>query len=80
MQITIQTFAGLKDLFGKESNLEFTNSVKLIEVINKLIEKYPESERLISISSFLVGEEIVDKDYLLKENSTLIIYPPVSGG
>lgn len=51
--------------------------------INELIENHlnPKLDgKKIDKFLFAVNEELVDKDYLLKDDDTLAILPPLSGG
>jgi molybdopterin synthase sulfur carrier subunit len=51
--------------------------------INELVKEHLEPRlngRKIDRFLFAVNEEIVDKDYKLKDDDTLAILPPLSGG
>ncbi len=75
----IQAFAVLKDFFDKEFIL--TGSVATIaELKSRLMAINPEASVVLEICRFAVNDEFVDLKYQLKENDTICIIPPSSGG
>ncbi len=81
MVINIKTFATVKDIFGcDEISLDVADRITAGEIGEILCQKYPAlsalKERLITA----VNEEYSSHDTVLKQNDTLALFPPVSGG
>lgn len=75
----VQVFAVLKDYFDKEFQLQeaVPNTQALKE---RLIRNKPSAAGILDICRFAVGDEFIDDQYQLKENDTIYIIPPGSGG
>ncbi len=81
MVINIKAFATVKDIFGREEvSLDVADRTTAGELVDILCQKYPDlsamRERLITA----VNEEYSSHDTVLKQNDTLALFPPVSGG
>jgi len=79
MKLQILTFGIAQDIMnGKVHDKEYSvNTVQ--ELKDKLCVDYPEFTKLRSIS-FAVNESYQSDEYILKENDTVAIIPPVAGG
>ncbi|MEN8124225.1 MAG: molybdopterin converting factor subunit 1 [Bacteroidota bacterium] len=80
MIIEILFFGMARDIVNENKiNLELNENKDVNFLVNLLEEKYP---KFSSINSFsvAVNEEYVKKDIILKNNDTVAIIPPVSGG
>jgi molybdopterin synthase sulfur carrier subunit len=75
----IHVYAALKDYFSPEFELDGlarnTDELKL-----RLLAINGEAGQLLDRCRFAVEEGFIDHDYKLKENDTVIIIPPSSGG
>ena len=80
MKINLVAYGIAKDILkGSSLNLSFDSAVNVGQVKDKLIENYPEFEKLRSLK-FAVNEDYQADDFQLKENDEVVIIPPVSGG
>ncbi len=61
-----------------EEELNFSGSVRELKAFLK--GRYPELSDLLDSLRFAVNEEYVDEDYHIKDEDTVAIIPPVSGG
>lgn len=75
----IQVFAVLKDYFEKEFELtgNIKNTSTLIECLSK---NNPAATGMLNICRFAVNDEFIDTKFQLKEDDTICIIPPASGG
>jgi molybdopterin synthase sulfur carrier subunit len=75
----IHVYAALKDYFTPEFELagEVRNTD---ELKTRLLAINGQAEVLLSSCRFAVEEGFIDNDFKLKENDTVIIIPPSSGG
>jgi molybdopterin converting factor small subunit len=80
MDITVKTFAGFKELLGKEFTISLSEPISIKDFSKKIEEKSPSSKRLLSVSAFVVNNSIVDSEFILSENSEVFLMPPASGG
>ena len=75
----VQVFAALKDYFEKE--FEVAGEVQDVAALKeRLAALKPGSRNMLQICRFAVGDEFVTQDYQLKENDTVCVIPPSSGG
>ena len=75
----IHVYATLKDYFSPEFELgaiaRNTDELKL-----RLLDINAQAGQILDSCRFAVEEGFIDNAYKLKENDTVIIIPPVSGG
>jgi molybdopterin synthase sulfur carrier subunit len=75
----IHVYAILKDYFSPEFELNGlarnTDELKL-----RLLEINNEAKQVLDNCRFAIEEGFIDHDHKLKENDTVIIIPPSSGG
>lgn len=77
--MTIQTFAALKDYFS--NHFEVLENLNLIsELKTFLIQQNPEAENILNLSRFAVNDNFVNLEFEIKNNDTICIIPPSSGG
>lgn len=80
MNITTLFFGITTDLIG-ETNIVITvkNGISVLDFKLILKEKYPTLKN-IDAYAIAVNEAYAENDFLLNENDTVAIIPPVSGG
>jgi sulfur-carrier protein len=75
----IHVYAKLKDYFSPEFELEkFAHNTD--ELKRCLLDINGQAGQLLDSCRFAVEEGFIDNEYKLKENDTVIIIPPSSGG
>lgn len=75
----VQVFAVLKDYFEKE--FELTGDVQDVSALKeRLIKDVPSATGILNICRFAVNDEFIDHNFQLRENDTIFIIPPASGG
>ena len=75
----IHVYAGLKDYFQPEFELAgVVNNTD--ELKTRLLALNDQAGALLSSCRFAVEEGFIDNEFKLKENDTVIIVPPSSGG
>lgn len=73
-------FASIRDWLKCDNELiTLDNPITINELVKEHLEPRLDG-RKIDRFLFAVNEEIVDKDYKLKDDDTLAILPPLSGG
>ena len=77
MRVTV--YAVLKDYFDSSFNLE-ENLSSVEELKNKLEQIKPQSASVLNASRFAVNDEFVNLDFKIKEDDSISILPPSSGG
>jgi len=75
----IKVFATLKDYYAPEFELE-TVAQNTQELTHLLLGINAQAAQLLDSCKFAVGDTFIDKDHKLKDNDTVIIIPPSSGG
>jgi molybdopterin synthase sulfur carrier subunit len=80
MKVKVLYFSQVKDKIGKnEEEIEFEGKT-LKDLVDMLVNKYPNIEDILKRSMFAVNESYETMDYNLQDNDTIAIIPPVSGG
>ena len=80
MKIQILFFGITTDLVGASSlGLELTEASTVLNFKSLLKEKYPQLKNIDSFA-IAVNESYATDELVLKENDTVAIIPPVSGG
>ena len=77
MRVTV--YAILKDYFDSSFNLEEKFS-SVEELKNKLVQIKPHSAAVLNACRFAVNDEFVNLDFKIKEDDSISILPPASGG
>ena len=80
MDIKVVAYGIAKDIInGSEMTISLKDSASIGDLKLRLLALYPDFIDLASLS-FAVEEEYQDDDYLLENDQTVVIIPPVSGG
>jgi molybdopterin synthase sulfur carrier subunit len=80
MKVKVLYFSQVKDKIGKnEEEIEFEGKT-LKDLVNVLVNKYPNIEDILKRSMFAVNESYETMDHNLQDNDIIAIIPPVSGG
>jgi molybdopterin synthase sulfur carrier subunit len=80
MKVKVLYFSQVKDKVGKnEEEVEFEGKT-LKDLVDVLVNKYPNIEDILKRSMFAVNESYETMDYNLQDNDMIAIIPPVSGG
>ena len=81
IRTTIKFFASMKDAIGeRERTVLLPEGSKVDYILKDLKNQYPKLAKMIDCSFIAINEEYALKHTLLKEEDTLAIIPPVSGG
>lgn len=81
ISITIKLFAAYQEVYNtSELKLDFPDRTTIGEILDYLLEKKPELEKLRDVTRFGVNLEFVEADTLLKDGDEIVFIPPVSGG
>ena len=76
MKVTV--YAVLKDYFEQSFDIDKVSSVQ--ELKKKLEEIKPSAAPVLNACRFAVNDEFVDLDFKIKEDDSISILPPASGG
>jgi len=80
MKVKVLYFSQVKDKVGKnEEEVEFEGKT-LKDLVDVLVNKYPDIEDILKRSMFAVNESYETMDYNLQDKDIIAIIPPVSGG
>lgn len=80
MNRKIVCFAGLKKFFGDETSVDATSEATYSDVLEKLAKSHPEAEEVLKSCRIAVNEEFVPLNETIKDQTTLFLIPPSSGG
>ena len=80
MNITINMYAGLKDIFGSQVVMQLPANSKVSDILNKLLDEEPAASEILNYCRFALNDEFVESTQPVAENSVVDIMPPFSGG
>ena len=84
MKVRVKYFSILRDYTGRvEEEIELPDNAKLVDLLAKISEKYPELAELSddNIPAIaLVNGKYVKLDYKLRDGDEVALMPPASGG
>tara|TARA_B110000008_G_C16781321_1_gene488811 strand:- start:397 stop:642 length:246 start_codon:yes stop_codon:yes gene_type:complete len=81
MQIEILFFGKILELINKSKIVvNVDNDTQLINIINKINEKYPLLKNIQNIMYAVNNEYIYDYNIKINENDVIAYIPPISGG
>ena len=79
-QITVHSFAQLKDYFAPRQELQLPAGAGIPDLLKHLEQQAPESSLLLANCRLATEEEMIDQDYPLHHAAHIYLYPPSSGG
>lgn len=82
MRVDVVFYGVLKlDAGAKQRTLDLAgDSATVADVINLLAAQYPALAARLETVAYVVDDEIVDPDYVLRDGDQAALLPPVSGG
>lgn len=80
IEIQVLFFGSLKQFYGSTCQLSVDEGTSIQQMTLMLMALKPEADKVFESCMFAVNSDLVDRDFLIKENSELAILPPYSGG
>jgi molybdopterin converting factor small subunit len=82
MRVNVVFYGGLKQAVGvKRQALELDREkLTVAELVDVLAGQYPALGPHLDTVAYVVGNEIVEPDYVLRDGDEAALLPPVSGG
>ena len=81
MKVKVRVFAGLKDYFAPQLELEMQGDKPCIASIrHELLNMNPDAAALMELCRFAAGNEFVEATYQVQNGEVVSFLPPSSGG
>lgn len=80
MKIKVEVFGPLTEFFDSSFLFEVGKGDTVDDLIMELVNTEVIAKELLVASAIALDDEIIDKDYELKENDNITLLPPPSGG
>ncbi|MBM9577570.1 MoaD/ThiS family protein [Leptospira sp. 201903070] len=80
MEVAVKTFGILKDHFQSDFVLNLESPVRVLDVVEEMRKKKPETSQILEVSLWAVQDKMVGADRIVVEGETVLILPPLSGG
>jgi molybdopterin converting factor small subunit len=82
MRVDVVFYGGLKqDVGAKRQWIEVErDGLTVAELVDVITRQYPALKPRLSTVAYVVGNEIVEPDYVLQDGDEAGLLPPVSGG
>ncbi len=79
MKVEVQFFARCREIVGeKQKELEVEEGMRIKDIIDLLINEYPELKKVKLIAS--LNHKYAELEEKLKDKDEVAVFPPVSGG
>jgi molybdopterin converting factor small subunit len=81
MKINLECYGVLQQMCGSERQLNLAgDTAPVAQVLKALAEAIPDAAPHMEHTACAVGEDLVGRDYQVRDGQTLALLPPVSGG
>ncbi|MDZ4725574.1 MAG: MoaD/ThiS family protein [Leptospira sp.] len=80
MKVKILCFAGLRDFFPSQQEIELENIITVSEFKNFMVSNNPNAKEIIRISRVSLNQIIVNDSDKIQDGAIIAILPPSSGG
>ena len=79
--VVVKLFAVYQEVLGlEEIQLSLPNHTPVAEVLEQLLQTYPELKPWQTLTRFGVNLQLVSPETLLRDGDEVVLIPPVSGG
>jgi molybdopterin synthase sulfur carrier subunit len=79
--VVVKLFAVYQEVLGlEEIQLSLPNHTPVAEVLEQLLQTYPELKPWQTLTRFGVNLQLVGAETLLRDGDEVVLIPPVSGG
>ncbi len=81
MNINVKFFAGIAEVTGKREHLlEISDASTIKDILEQLVETFPQAKDMILKSMVSVNHDYATKDQTIQSSDEIALIPPVSGG
>jgi len=81
VRVKVRFYSAHREIVGKaEEEIKIEKSITINDLMEKLIEKYPELEKIRDSTLYSLNHRYAKGDERLKDGDEIAIFPPVEGG
>ncbi|WP_455595580.1 MoaD/ThiS family protein [Acinetobacter pecorum] len=80
IHIKIEAFGAIERQLPVDLNLQCESEIQVTEVLNQLLFIYPNIQPMLERCACAIGEDIISRQNVLNQDSTLVLLSPVAGG
>ena len=80
IHIKIEAFGAIERQIPADLNLQCESEIHVSEVLNQLLSLYPDIQPMLERCACAIGEDIISRQNVLNQDSTLVLLSPVAGG
>ncbi|MGL3044728.1 MoaD/ThiS family protein [Acinetobacter pecorum] len=80
IHIKIEAFGAIERQLPADLNLQCESEIQVTEVLNQLLFIYPNIQHMLERCACAIGEDIISRQNVLNQDSTLVLLSPVAGG
>ena len=80
IHIKIEAFGAIERQLPADLNLQCESEIQVSEVLNQLLSLYPDIQPMLERCACAIGEDIISRQNVLNQDSTLVLLSPVAGG
>ena len=79
-QIKIVAFGAIQPLLAADVQLQYDHALSINTVLEQLKSSFPAAAAMLDRCACAIGEDIVSRQDLLKQDTSLVLLSPVAGG
>lgn len=80
IMINVEAFGAIERQLPKAMHFSFQSEIYIKDVLQQIMQSYPESSEMLDRCACAVGADIVSRQTLISSNTTLVLLSPVAGG
>lgn len=80
LKIKIEAFGAIERNLPQVLEIRCNSGQSVADVLDQVAQDYPESNLLLQRCACAIGEDIIPRQAILRQDSTLVLLSPVAGG
>ncbi|MCU4412468.1 MoaD/ThiS family protein [Acinetobacter sp. WU_MDCI_Axc73] len=80
IQVTIEGYGAIQRQLPSPLVLDYSTEILVSDVLAEVLQQYPQAEKALDRCACAIGEDIIARQTLLKNDCTLVLLSPVAGG
>ena len=80
IEIKIEAFGAIERQLPADLHLQCSAEIPVAKVLDQLLSLYPNVHSMLERCACAIGEDIISRQQVLTQDSTLVLLSPVAGG
>ena len=80
VHVTIEGYGAIQRQLPSQLVLEYSSEILVGDILAEIVGQYPDAQKALDRCACAIGEDIVTRQTVLKNDCTLVLLSPVAGG